>query len=797
MLFFYIGIIICILGIYSISNAQKPLTVAPDVKSVPSNSPGGIPKGKPGRLSPIGKTKLPELVITQISLDNQCRITGILQNRGSAISPGSADLKNLEIRVSYTAKGATRTVTLKTHGAGKSRSPRLLRMPSDRKSFMSGRPVKFSTGIKLQGTEPIRVLAQIDPDNKIKETKAGERKKQIRKTLLPKCGRAESSSPAVRQTAERPDVDIPAPSRFSTGGMVTRNNGSETLLFQSPRQDQSFDPDSDSIPVVFGFQPQAGNYSKIEFELLCFTKEGSLVKTITDPGWEIINPRYSPRISFNMSLQGIPGQDLSSPLYRVNVKCYPEGSKPPVTGRSDAFSIQSIPDTHYIRIERVFIPAESQYLTIRIRNIRDVPVDPMADIALLIPGHDRRHWMFSRILPADDPNLQRSMLFSTRQHLAPGDTFTIEIENGDRFTGVYEGLGNIRELSSLSSGQTANTATMVNPGSILASIDHFEKEDGTVSNRFEVGEKIVIKGSRFGTAPGHVSIRWDTFAHITPVTVESYTDDTIIFMFPLIMHESVGFENGHDLNGTTVRIKILPDGHSAGPQRDVTVVPIASRYRPVVNQYPDTITPGQTYEIRGQYLYMLNGTHPPKIWFLSGGRRVDCQLGREFGRGYMKFTAPVDVYSPDSPVTIYVQNTVGQATTFTTRFVRQEYRTISELQYDKNREPSLLATCDECCKNYEDRERFADFFKGRRLINGWKVIGDPVAVTTYCECARRNNLDPPPRSLCKASIINAPTIRSDNPETRVKIVFKPPKVETQVTLRIVGPEGLPHFADEE
>lgn len=801
----FFSIVICLFGMYSAPHAKSLSPGISDIKTIEKSGPGSIRKemGKPSRLTPSAREKLPELLITQLSLDSDCMITGMFQNRGGVIKSGSIDFKNLEIRITYPGDKKTKQVTLKTRRSGKSRQPLLLKRSSDKKDFMDGRPVKFTTKIQLQGSKSQQVLAEIDPDNKIKETKAGERQKQKRASLHPKCTETKSASnaPSFKRQSERPDVSIPAPSTFSTGNMVTKGGGSDSqsIRFFSPTQGMDIDRSGSGIPVSFGFEQQGTNFSKIVFKLYCFTKEGRMVKIITDPGWQIDNPRYSPRISFNMSLQGISQQDLHYPLYRVKVKCHPERSKPSIEGTSEAFSIQANPSTHYIKIEEVYVPAEIDAIHIKMLNIHNVSVNPTAVLRFRVRGGDTWYWTFGEILADDDPNLRRTLRFNTRHMVQVGQTFDIRITGGDSFSGVYEGAGRIRELTSFSSSGTAGTTTVFNPGSTFATIDHFEQDDGQVRDRFRVGARVVVKGSHFGTQGGRVELNWDGGReHSTRSSREPrfWTDDTIVFAIGPIdkIQKAVGFESGYNLNGRTIQLSIRPAGQTIALTRDIHIFPIANRYQPVITQHPDRIAPGQTYEIRGDYLSLAGSSGRPSVLMFVDGTSFPCPLGTRRGQGILTFQVPEDRFFPNQSVEVDVVNSESQRTQFTTRFVNEVQQGINKrvdiyLGQYKALYPSQYASSGY----FVERERTV--FKDMRLINGWKVVSAERVDVVKCMCAEYAGRDLP-TDLCRAHIKDAPLPDSNNPETKIKIRSKKPSMSFVLHLTIKGPQGLPYFPEE-
>lgn len=196
-----------------IAAAQKPL-------------PGTMPrsKGSSGSLLPSkngisAKARLPDLVISRLSLDTRGRIQGYLQNKGSAMS--AADVNKIEIKITAACGTDSRSVTLTAAPGIKKRQPRFLSSRTDRQNFGRGVAVRFVADLAVSPGCTAQITAKADPDNKIKETLPGERNNTTRARLKSKAPAAPAISPAHRASGK--DVPVPAPGKNFNSGAVTRS----------------------------------------------------------------------------------------------------------------------------------------------------------------------------------------------------------------------------------------------------------------------------------------------------------------------------------------------------------------------------------------------------------------------------------------------------------------------------------------------------------------------------------------------------------------------------------------------
>ncbi len=185
-LFAIFGLILFVcVGMTQLSNAQK---FKPGVKDIKKP---GISKSvikKPGLSSSI-KSQLPALEVSRLTLDSGCKITGFLQNKGSKMDARHPDFSKLQIKVGYTFDGKTKEVLLETRSGGSASQPRLLKGATDLRNFTQGKPAKFTSKLKVPATGKgfAIVYAEVDPNNRIRETRAGEQKKRIQARLRSRC----------------------------------------------------------------------------------------------------------------------------------------------------------------------------------------------------------------------------------------------------------------------------------------------------------------------------------------------------------------------------------------------------------------------------------------------------------------------------------------------------------------------------------------------------------------------------------------------------------------------------------
>jgi hypothetical protein len=644
------------------------------------------------------KAKLPELVITKLALDSRCNITGSIQNKGGKILQGSKDFRNLSIKLVYTFNGKKEQVTLRTQKGSKASQPSLLSGTNDMRNFINGKPAKFHSNLKVPATNKgfAIVKAEIDPDNKIKETSSGERKKSLQARLKSRC-----------------------PERGKNAIKAKTSAGPAKPTFK--KQTMKIDPK---------------------------TKQNIKIPT-------------------------------SSKLSNVTTR----SNEPP-----------------YIAIEDVMLSAMADHILIRLSNTGGpLPLEqyPVLGLHLLIQGVSSSLWSFSQVDP-DQTLFSSNRYFNTLKGVEVGTTINIRFSaiHGDSYTGVYEGLGRFRELTSFAETNTPSHVTTT--ASVLGEIESVQSFNQDADTPLRVNKLVIIRGDNFGTLPGTVHVSTLEEPNIKNyLTVQSWSENAIAVIINDSFRDKVGVDAGYGLNGRPFNLRVLPNGQTIGPTKRIDIYPDLQWYKPVVTESPALIAPGQTYDIHGDNFHIRNGSQSLKVEFDNprSNRWEACSVSHT--TNILRFVVPENSYVPDARVGVKITNTVGVEKIIYTTFLPQEYKTITERHGKHFDLSSIFCQYDACCKVAAIyRERTTNAFKGKRLINGWRVVNDPSVEVTYCKCAEINGIDLP-SDLCRAWIIKAPDIRSNNPETRVKVKFKPEDIWYSVHVQIVGPQGLPHFANQE
>jgi hypothetical protein len=370
------------------------------------------------RMKDTQKIKYPDPAVTRLYLNTDCKIFGYIQNKGRLVGTDSALGRHMKVRVWYTLDGKTEAWTLGMWGTT---SP-LFSYNKEFDNFLKGRPARIETGLILP--ESATVWAEVDPDNRIQESPAGEMNNRFQTRLTPTCAAprrdaiqpdpsniplppsgSPSVGPAMKPSAATPswgralpanvhrikkpeavpdagrlgkqtmqiDPDIqqvgPSPSGRAIGKMVTKGGGGpEALQFISPVRGANI-PTGGNIDVAYEYlQPVSGAVAVV-WNIIGFDGDDRLVETEPAPEgpcFDCITPEGG---RFGVALSRLPNSFLIHDHYRIRVQCHSQTGTV-AEGTSEPFTIGRIIGTGGggIRVDerqdglRVHSPAAGQCL---------------------------------------------------------------------------------------------------------------------------------------------------------------------------------------------------------------------------------------------------------------------------------------------------------------------------------------------------------------------------------------------------------------------------------------------------
>ncbi|MCP3899787.1 MAG: hypothetical protein GY707_08770 [Desulfobacteraceae bacterium] len=179
------------------------------------------------------------------------------------------DFSKLQVMVGYTFDGKTIKALLETNPGSGAAQPRLLMSFPDKVNFTNGKPAKFVSKLQVPftGSGFATVFAEADPNNRIRETQSGEKRKRIQTRLRARCA---SLSPAAKHVNVKSGkssiklgktnitidpnikktIKIKANSKFNSENTVTKSRA--YINFSRPSNGQVFDQGA-SIPVEFSY----------------------------------------------------------------------------------------------------------------------------------------------------------------------------------------------------------------------------------------------------------------------------------------------------------------------------------------------------------------------------------------------------------------------------------------------------------------------------------------------------------------------------------------------------------------